>query len=136
MANEYKIGETPANLEGLDALGLYAPLSDFIPFSATRQRMDGVMVGTGLPAFTWRFNELTITQVGTLLDFIKDGAGNLEASQPVYVTTRVSDPNMEDRVFKTYLAVMLMPFEPDDLRYDENRKYTDVEIKFIHAVEQ
>ena len=136
MANDYQIGVTLANMEGVDALGLFPPLSDFTPFSATRQRGDGLMVGTGLPSFVWRFNELSLTQVGTLLDFLDDGAGNLVASNEVYARTRVSDPNMTDRVFRTYLAIMLLPFEPDDLRYDDDRKYMDVEVKFIHAVVQ
>lgn len=135
MANEYKLGVTLSNLEGLDALGLYAPLSDFSHYSATRKRMDGVMVGTGLPSFTWRFNELDLTQLGTLLQFL-DVGGIMQASRELYATTRISDGNMTDRVFKTYKAVMLLPFEPDDLRYDENRKYLDVEVHFIHAVVQ
>lgn len=135
MANEYKIGVTPANLEGLDALGLYPPLSDFAHFSATRQRGDGLMVGTGFPSFTWRFSELELEQLGALLQFLDDGTGTLQASREVYVTTRVPTANMTDRVFRTYLAIMLLPFEPDDLQYQKDRRYQDIEVKFIHAIE-
>ena len=132
----YQIGVTPANMQELTDLSLpdplYQPLSDWMPFSGKRQRMDGLVVGTGRPAFTWRFNELSIAQMGTLLYYVTVG-GVLQASNAVYVRTRIDQANMTDRVFQSYRAVMLTPIEPDDVRYEENRKFVDVEIKFISA---
>lgn len=132
----FALGVTLGNLTDITALGLpeplYEPLSDFIPYSATRQRMDGLVVGTGKAAFTWRFPELTIGQYGTLLYFLTVG-GVLQASNLVWVRTRIITASMADRIFANFTAIMLLPFEPDDARYDTNRLYQDMEVKFIHA---
>lgn len=132
----YALGVTLGNLQDITTLGLpeplYQPLSDFMPFSATRQRMDGIMVGTGLPSFTWKFNELTLGEMGTILYFVTVG-GVLQASNVVWARTRIMQAQMSDRVFATYKAIMLLPFEPDDAGYDVNHLYRDVELKFIHA---
>jgi hypothetical protein len=133
---EYALGVTLANLQALEDLDLpeplFQPLSDFAPFSATRQRMDGLLVGTGLPTFTWHFNELTIGEMGTLLEFVTVG-GVLQASNVVYARTRIIQAQMAARVFASYRCIMLLPFEPDDAGYDVHFRYRDVEVKFIHA---
>lgn len=133
----YQLGVTPANMMELEDLylpdPLWQPLSTWTPFSATRSRMDGLTVGTGRPTFNWQFNELSLAQVGTLLFYVST-AGVLQASKLVYVRTRILSPDMTDRVFQSYSATMVHPFEPDDMKYIENRRYRDVEIKFVNAV--
>ena len=133
----YQIGVTPANMQELTDLGLpdplYEPLSDFVPFSGTKLKGDGTVVGTGRAQFTWHFNELTLTQLGILLYYVTT-AGALVASKTVYVRTRVSQSSMTDRVFQSYQAKMLLPVEPGDLKYDQHRVYRDVTVKFIQAV--
>lgn len=134
----YQIGVTPANMQELTDLGLpdplWEPLSDFVPFSGTKMRGTGEVVGTGKAQFTWRFNELTLAQLGALLYYVSEG-GELVASRVVYARTRVPSPNMTDRVFRTYQARMLLPIEPDDLQYTVNRKYRDVTVRFVQAEE-
>jgi len=133
----YQIGVTPANMQELTDLGLpdplYQPLSDFTPWSELRTRGDGLVVGLGRPIIVWRFNEMSLTQMGTLLYYVSQ-AGVLQASRIVYIRTRIPSPNMTDRVFQNYQARMLCPLEPDDLRYEENYRYQDLELKFIQAV--
>ncbi len=129
----YQIGVTPANMVDLETLGLWDPLSDFSAYSARRPRMDGLLVGTGFPTAKWRFNELTIEQVGQLLYYVTT-AGVQQGSKVVYIRTRVSQAWMTERVFQNYEAVMVNPFEPDEMEYAENRKYEDVEIVFTHCV--
>jgi len=133
----YQIGVTPANMQDITDLGLpdplWEPLSDWTPFSGTKLKGTGEVVGTGRPTFAWRFNELSLTQMGTLLYYVSTG-GVLVASKTVYVQTRVPDPDMTDRVFRSYQAFMLLPFEPGDARYDRNRKYQNVTFRFIGAV--
>ena len=133
----YQIGVTPANMQELEDLylpdPLWQPLSDFAPFSGTKITGAGAVVGTGRPVFTWRFNELTLAQMGTLLYYVSTG-GVLLASKTVYVRTRVPSPNMTDRVFQSYQATMLLPFEPGEARYGENRFYNNVNVRFIQAV--
>lgn len=132
----YQIGVTPANMQELPDLGLpdplWEPLSDWTPFSGTRMTGGGKLEGTGLPQFAWRFNELSIAQVGTLLYYVTT-TGTLEASKVVYVRTRIASSNMDDRVFQSYRALMICPFEPKDLRYEVNRCYQNVTVRFAHA---
>lgn len=132
----YQIGVTPANMQELEDLGLpdplWQPLSDFAPFSGTKVKGTGEVVGIGLAQFSWRFNELSIAQVGTLLYYVSTG-GVLQASKLVYARTRVASPNMTERVFRSYSAYMLLPVEPSDLRYDVHRLYRDVTVRFIHG---
>jgi len=132
----YQLGVTPANMQELKDLRLpdplWEPLSDWTPFSGARTTGAGKVVGTGLPQFAWRFNELSIEQVGTLLYYVTE-AGVLQASRWVYVRTRIASSNMTDRVFQSYRALMVCPFEPKDMRYDKNRRYQNVTIRFVHA---
>jgi hypothetical protein len=132
----YQIGVTPANMQELTDLGLpdplYEPLSDWSPFSGTKIRGTGEVVGTGRPAFAWRFNELTVSQMGTLLYYVST-AGVLVASKFVYVRTRIAAADMTDRVFQSYRALMSLPFEPDNAQYDLYRKYRDVTVRFTQA---
>jgi hypothetical protein len=136
--SSYQIGVTEANMQDLTDLRLpdplYEPLSDYVPFSDTRIKGDGTIVGVGKAQITWRFNELTLTQMGTLLYYCST-AGTLVASKTVYIKTRVPDPDMTDRVFKTFQARMLLPIEPSDLQYDINRKYRNVSVRFVQAEE-
>jgi hypothetical protein len=135
-ATGYQIGVTPANMQDLADLGLsdplWAPLSDFTPWSDLKMRGDGEIVGRGLASVTWRFNELSIEQLGALLYYCSTG-GALVASKTVYIRTRVPSPNMTDRVFQNYQARMLCPIEPEDLRYEDNRKYLNLELRFVQA---
>lgn len=130
----YQIGVTPANMQELTDLELCQPLSDWTPFSGTKRKGTGEVVGTGLPTFAWKFNELSLTQMGTLLYYVST-AGVLQASKFVYVRTRLPDPNMTDRVFQSYYALMIMPFEPREAQYVQNRKYKDVTVRFMQATE-
>jgi len=136
MATGYQIGVTPANMEDLEDIGvpdpLWGPLSDFTPWSDLKQRGDGEIVGRGLAAVTWRFNILSITQMGALLYYCST-AGALVASKVVYIRTRIPSPDMTDRVFQTYKARMLCPIEPEDVQYQKDHRYEDLELKFIQA---
>lgn len=133
----YQIGVTPANMQELTDLGLpdplYQPLNDFTPFSGTKLRGDGLVVGTGLPRFVWRFEELTISQMGILLYYVTT-AGVLQASKVVYARTRIPTSNMTDRIFQSYKAVMVAPLEPENVRYATHRKYLDAQVQFVQAV--
>ncbi len=134
----YQIGVTPANMQELTDLGvtdpLWEPLSDWTPFSGTKRKGTGQVVGIGLPMFAWKFNELSLAQMGTLLYYVST-AGVLQASKFVYVRTRMSDPDMTNRVFQSYYALMIMPFEPREAQYVQNRKYRDTTFRFIQATE-
>lgn len=135
-ATGYQIGVTPANMQDLADIGvpdpLWGPLSDFTPWSDLKQRGDGEVVGRGLATVTWRFNILSLTQMGALLYYCSTG-GVLLASKVVYIRTRIPSPNMMDRIFQTYSARMLCPIEPEDTQYQENHLYQDLELKFIQA---
>jgi hypothetical protein len=135
----YEIGVTLANMQRLIDLGLpdplWEPVSDFTPWSELVTRGDGLVEGLGLPSFRWKFNELTIAQLGELLYYVST-AGVLQASKWVYARTRIPSPNMTDRTFRTYKAVMMCPLEPREAQYTEGRKYRDVEILFINAEDQ
>lgn len=132
----YQIGVTPANMVDLTDLGLpdplWDPLSDFTPFTDIKRRGTGEAVGLGLPRFAWRFNELTIAQMGVLLYYVTTG-GNLMASKTVYVRTRVPVADMTDRVFQSFEVYMMLPLEPREAQYTVNRRYRDVTISFIQA---
>jgi hypothetical protein len=132
----YQLGVTPANMQELTDLGLpdplWEPLSDWAAFSGTKQKGTGEVVGTGRPVFAWRFNELTIAQMGILLYYVSTG-GALVASKFVYVRTRIMAADMTERVFESYRALMHCPFEPQNARYDLYRKYRDVTVRFTQA---
>lgn len=132
----YQIGVTPANMQELTDLGLpdplWEPLSDWAPFSGTKVTGTGEVVGTGRPVFAWRLNELTIAQMGTFLYYVSIN-GVIVASKFVYARTRIASPDMTDRVFESYRALMHCPFEPQNARYDLYRKYRDVTIRFTQA---
>lgn len=134
----YQLGVTEANMQDLADLNLpeplFHPLSDFAWYSGSRQRGDGVVIGTGRPRFSWRFNELTVGEMGTLLYFVTTG-GVVQASKTIYVRTRVPVTGSSDREFRSFRAVMLTPVEPGDARYDVNRRFRDVSVRFIQAVE-
>lgn len=128
----YMIGVTPANLQSLTSLGLYEPLSDYTIFTGRRTRMDGLVIGTGYPTVKWRFNELELSQVGTLLYYVTT-AGVAQASKVVYIKTRVSAANMTVRQWQNFKCVMINPLEPDEMEFDVHRIYTDVEVLFTHC---
>lgn len=129
----YQIGVTPANMQELTDLGIDCqPISEYAPFSNTRRRGDGLIVGTGLPRITWKFQELTFEELSTLLYYVSTG-GVLQASKVVYIRTRVDNDTMTDRVFQDYKAIMLLPFEPEDVEYVTNRRFADVNVRFINA---
>lgn len=111
---------------------LWEPLSDWTPFAEARVTGSGIVEGVGLPRFSWRFNELSLTQVGALLYYVSE-AGVLQASRWVYVRTRIAQSNMTARVFQSYKALMLCPFEPKDLRYTKNRRYENITVQFMFA---
>lgn len=133
----YMLGVTQGNMQDIEDLGLpdplWQPLSDWTPFSGTKLKGTGEVVGTGRPTFAWRFNELSLIQMGTLLYYVST-TGVLQASKIVYVQTRVAAADMTDRVFQSYQAFMHLPFEPNDARYDVNRRYQNVTVRFTHAV--
>jgi hypothetical protein len=95
-------------------------------------RGDGEVVGRGLASVTWRFNLLSIRQMGALLYYCSTG-GVLVGSKVVYIRTRIPAANMTDRIFQNYQARMLCPIEPEDAQYQDDRKYEGLELKFIQA---
>lgn len=131
-----QLGVTAANMQEVtDILGLDAdPLSDFVPWTGTRQNMSGEVVGTGMSSFVWHFTELTLSQVSSLLYYVTTG-GVLQASKTVWARTRIDEWGMgEARSFQTFQCVMMCPFEPGDMQYSQNRRFRDVDIRFIQAV--
>jgi hypothetical protein len=121
----YEIGTTSSttNLESLTA-PVNPPRSEFVPWSRTYDRADGVVASDGYPVARWHFDVISATQIAQL----KTSSGVSGKSGACYVKTR-TDTN----AFTKYSCILIWPDDISAKRVFRDR-YLDVTIEFRKLV--
>ena len=126
MASQYKLGTTYVGMQTLDALGLPDPFpASFI--HATEVYADGVgqPQADGFARAVWRFDILSVTQWGTLLDYFSG------QSAEVYIRTRrdVAPLGSYASQFEVFTGFMVRP-DVDSYELEMGYWYRNIEIYF------
>ena len=121
----YEIGTTSSttNVESL-TVPLYPPRSEFVAWSRTYDKADGLVGADGYPMALWHFDLLTAAQIAQL----KTSSGVSGKSGATYIKTR-TDTNS----FVKYSAIMIWPDDVAKKRVFRDR-YLDVTIEFRKLV--
>ena len=119
----YEIGST-SSTTNLEALGVNPPRGEYVPWSQTYDRADGVVASDGYPLARWHFDVLTQSMIATL----RSTSSVSGKSGTCYIKTR-----KDDGTFAKFSCVMIWP---DDLMSKRVFKdtYLDVTIEFRRLV--
>lgn len=122
----YEIGTASGSTTNLESLTtpVNPPRSEFVAWSRTYDRGDGVVAADGYPAAKWHFDVLTAAMIAQL----KTSSGVSGKSGACYIKTR-TDAN----AFTKYSAILIWPDDLAAKRVFRDR-YLDITLEFRQLV--